>query len=191
MNSRVYGVAAHLGRSPSHDPAQRYYRHFSGAAADVYDHIARGFVDGNARAQSRQNRLFDHVSRFGPGFERGLHHRPAFGGGYAGRHGHHHLGPEKTEPAGYFFNKMPDHGFGDAVVGNDAVPDGPDGHYAFGRAADHLLGRFAHGHNFVVVQIHRHHRGFVDDNTFRRHIDQSIGRAQVNSDFNRHNTELS
>jgi len=69
----------------------------------------------------------------------------------------------------HFANEVPEHGFGDFKVGDNAVFHGPDGDNVPRGAAQHHLGLPAYGQNFVAVPdvfAHRHHRGLAQNNPF-------------------------
>ena len=49
-------------------------------------------------------------------------------------------------------------------------------------ASDHLLCFGADGEDFLAVSLYGHPRRLVDDDTFPPHVDQCIGRAEINTD---------
>src|SRR3989344_4896631 len=63
-NGVVDGVARAFDRGGRDDAAERNDRDVGRAAADVYYHVALCLVNGNARADCREYRLFDHVRFF-------------------------------------------------------------------------------------------------------------------------------
>ena len=177
----VEAVAAHAHGVLGHHAAEREDGDFGGAAANVHYHVAGRGCDGNAGADGRGHRFADDVGGTGAGRQRGVGDGAAFGGGGAGRHAHHHVGPRQPKPARHFGDIVPDHGAGDAVVGDNAVAQRMRGLDGVRGAAEHALGLGADGHDLVVV-VDGHHAGFVDHDAALGHINQDVGSAEINGD---------
>src|SRR5260370_913842 len=71
------------------------------------------------------------------------------------------------------------HLLGDFEVSDDAVFHGLNGDDVAGRAAEHLLGFFAHGLNLTGQFIDGYDGRFVDDDALALGIDQCVGRSQI------------
>src|SRR5260370_913845 len=69
------------------------------------------------------------------------------------------------------------HLLGDFEVSDDAVFHGLNGDDVAGRAAEHLLGFFAHGLNLTGQFIDGYDGRFVDDDALALGIDQCVGRS--------------
>ena len=48
-----------------------------------------------------------------------------------------------------------------------------------GRAANHAFGIVADGKCFAIVDIHRNHRRFIENDAFATYVDQGVGGAKV------------
>jgi hypothetical protein len=64
-------------------------------------------------------------------------------------------------------------------VGDDAVLHGLDGHDVAGRAAQHLLGLFAHGFHLAGVLVDGHDGGLIDNDALAGRKDQCVGGAKI------------
>ena len=74
-NGRVKAIARALDRGGRHDAAERDNRNVGRPPADVHHHVPRGFVNRNACADGRKNRLLHHISVLGAGLNHRLNHR--------------------------------------------------------------------------------------------------------------------
>ena len=163
---------------PGHDAAHRDHGHLAGAAADVDDEVADGFVDGEARTDRGGERLVDerHVAR-----SRGLRrllHRAALHLRDRRRHAHQH--PRLGEPADP--NPLQDHAdhpLRDVEVGDGAVAEGPDRHDVRGRPADHVPGLLAHREDLASALVHRDHGGLVEHDAVALAEHERVRRTEV------------
>ena len=76
------------------------------------------------------------------------------------------------------------HLFGDGKVGDHTVLERPDSLNVARSAAEHLLGigpdrQDGFRVDLAAVAADRDHRGLVQNNAFLAHIDQGIGRSEV------------
>jgi hypothetical protein len=71
------------------------------------------------------------------------------------------------------------HLLGDFEVGDHAVLHGLDGHDVAGRAAQHLLGLFAHGFHLAGVLVDGDDGGLVDNDALAGRVDQRVGGAEI------------
>jgi len=74
-----------------------------------------------------------------------------------------------------------DHRLGDFEVGDDAVAQRADRLDVAGRATEHHLGLFADGEDLALAALRsqRNDRRFVQHDAAALHIDQRIGRTEV------------
>ncbi len=84
----------------------------------------------------------------------------------------------------HLLDEVLEHGLGIGEIGDHPVLHRPDGGDVARGPAQHLLGFHAHRcHRAVAAEgavlAHRHHRGFVQDDALAAHVDQGVGRAQV------------
>ena len=75
------------------------------------------------------------------------------------------------------------HALGDVEFGNHAISQRPDRHDVRGCASHHLLGFGSNRKRPLAFLLDRHPRWFIDNNTLPAHMDQCVGRAQVDADI--------
>ena len=148
-----------------------------------------GSVIGRPGADGRHHGLFHqmHFARLGAIRridDRALFHLRDFAG-----HADHDARMHQHLAAVRLLNEVIQHALGDFEVGDDAVLHGPDGDDIAGRAAKHLLGFFADGFHFAGVLVDRDDGGLVDDDAFALGEDQRVGRAQIDGEIGRKETE--
>jgi len=83
-------------------------------------------------------------------------------------------------------DEVAQHRLGDLEVGDDAVLEGPDGDDVAGRAPDHLLRLRADGEHLAPAArllLHRDDGGLVAYDPFALHVDQRIGRSQIDREI--------
>jgi len=80
-----------------------------------------------------------------------------------------------------------DHRLGDFEVGDDAVAQRTDRLDVARRSAEHHLGLFAHGEDLSLAALRgqSHDGRFVENDAPTLHIDQRIGRAEVDAHVRR------
>ncbi len=77
-NGLVKFIAGYPQTGPGHNRSQRDYRNFGSTAANVDNHISGKGIDGNASAQSGQNRLLYDIGLFGACLAGGIYNRAFF-----------------------------------------------------------------------------------------------------------------
>jgi hypothetical protein len=84
-----------------------------------------------------------------------------------------------------------DHLLGDFEVGDDPVAHGADGFHVARGSAQHLLGFYAHSvdHLAAADVAERHHRGLVEHDPLALHVDEGVGRTEVDGDVVRDRAE--
>ena len=160
-----------------------------GAAADIDDHVAGGFGDGQAGADGRHHRLFDQVDFAGLGAigridDGALFHLRDFAGD-----ADHDARMDQHLAAMRLLNEVIQHALGDFEIGDDAVFHGPDGDDVARRAAEHFLGFLADGFDFAVVLVDGDDGRLVDDDAFAPGEDQRVGGAKVDREVRGEQTE--
>jgi hypothetical protein len=79
----------------------------------------------------------------------------------------------------HLFDEVAQHLLGDVEIGDHAVLERPDrGDVARG-AAQHPLRFDADSVDLAGVRINRHHRGLGEDDAATAHVDQGVGRTEV------------
>ena len=78
--------------------------------------------------------------------------------------------------------KIPQHLLGHVEVGDDAVLHRTHGDHAVGRSAEHALRFEADALDFLGFAIDRDDRGLVEDDPLTLHVDEGVGRAEVDAD---------
>ena len=171
-------VAADPDRLRDDDPAERDHRHLGGAAADVDDHRAGRLGDRQAGADRRRHRLLDQVGLAGAGREAGLLDRPLLDPGDAG--GDADDDARVGEAVGvHLLDEVAQHLLGDVEVGDHPVLERPDRGDRAGGAAQHPLRLDADRVDLAGVGVDRHHRGLGEDDAASAHVDERVGRAEV------------
>lgn len=89
-------------------------------------------------------------------------------------------GPDKELAPLDPLDELADHVLGLLEIADDAVLEGADGEDFLGRTAEHGLGVLADGEHLAKRAVHRDHRGLVEDNALSPHIDEGVGRPQIN-----------
>ena len=176
------GVAGHLDGGGLHDAGQGDHGDIGGAAADIHHHMAVGLGDIHPRADGGGQGLLDEVHPPGAGLDARVNDGALLHLGDAGGHADNHPGLEHPH-GGHLADELPQHPFGHIVVGDNALPQGTDGHNVAGGLAQHLLGLCAHLEQLAGVLVQRHHRRLPQHNTLVLDIDQHAGGAQINADI--------
>ncbi len=141
VNDRlIHLVAGDPHRARVHDTGERDHRHIRGAAADVDDHVARGFGDRQTGADGSGRRLFDEIDLARPGLESGVLDRAFFDLGDLGRHRNDDPRPHEERAAVRLADEVLEHLLGDLEVGDHAVLHRSNGLDVARCLAQHLLG---------------------------------------------------
>ena len=172
-------VARHLDGGGLHHAAQGDDGDVGGAAADVHHHVAVGLGDVDARADGGGYGLLNEVHAAAPGLDARVHHRALLHLGDAGGDADDDPGLEDHE-ARHLADELLEHPLGHVVIGDHALPEGPDGHDVAGGAAQHLPGLLAHLEQLAGVLVHGHHAGLVEDDPLVFYIYQNGSSPQIN-----------
>ena len=148
-----------------------------------------GSVIGKPRADGRHHGLLHqvHFARLGAirRIDDGaLFHLRDFAG-----HADHDARMHQHLAAVRLLNEVIQHALGDFEVGDDAVFHGPDGDDVAGRAAQHFLGFLADRFHFAIVLVDGDDGWLVHDDAFALGKDQRIGRAEIDGEIGREQTE--
>ena len=128
----VHRVAGHAHRLAVDDAGQRDDRDVGGAAADVDDHVARGFGDRQAGADRRRHPLLDEVHLARLGAVGAVLHGAALDLGDLRRHADDDARADEPLAAVRLLDEVAEHLLGGVEVGDDAVAHRPDGRDAAG-----------------------------------------------------------
>ena len=162
-----------------------------GTAADVDDHGAGGFLDGQVGADSGGHGLFDQVGLAGAGLDRGLKDGTLLDrrdtGGNADDNARTR-GP-RIALLGRLVDKVAKHGLGNIEVGDDAVLQGTNGHDVAGRTAEHALCLDTDREDALVVLVDGDNRRLANDDALATHGDKRICGAEVDGKIARIATE--
>ena len=111
----------------------------------------------------------------------GVHDGAAFNLGTAGRNANNDFGLKNIRPAHDFADKIAEHGFGDAEIGDDAVAHRPGGDDVAGGAAEHFLGLGADGDDYPIRFGDSDDSGLVENYTLAGDVDDGIGGAEIDA----------
>ena len=175
-------VAGHLDGGGLHHAAEGDDGDVAGAAADIHHHVAVGLGDVDAGADGGGHRLLDEVHPAGTGLDAGVYHGALFYLGDAAGHADDDTGLEQLEAALHLMDELTEHTLGHVVIGDDALPQGTDGHNVAGGTAQHGLGLGAHLQQAAGVLIDGHHGGLVEHHALALYIYQNGGGTQVDTD---------
>lgn len=166
--------------------AQGDHADFGGAATDVHDHRARRVGDGQARADGRGHGFFDQIHLRGASTQRRFADGATLNLRGAARHTNDDAGAGLEHRAGVnHLDELLEHLLGDREVGDHAVFHRANGFDVAGNFAQHGLGFMAHGlDGFFALRTafvaDRHDRWLIQNDAAVAHINDGVGRAQVN-----------
>src|SRR3989344_5318359 len=146
----VYRIARAFDGRRSDDAAKRNDGHVTRTSANVYYHVSARFMDGNARADGREDGLFNDVRFARSRFRRGLDDRAALRRCDARRNGYHHLRAEEVPLAERFSYVVAKHRFRYAVIRDDAVFHRAVCDYLIRGTADHFFRLVPNGEYSIV-----------------------------------------
>ena len=184
----VHAVARKAKARGRHDAAQGDDGHLGGAAADVDDHRACRFGDGQIGAHRRSHRLFDKVRLAGTRLDGGLEDGALLDGrGAAGNADDNaRLGLPRVLADRRLVDERREHGLRHVVVGDDAVFERMLGGERLGRVVDHVLRLVADGENAMGALLDGDDRGLVDDDALARHRDERVRGSKVDGHIGAH-----
>ena len=180
----VHAVPADAGGVAVDDARQGNHGHLGRAPADIDDHVAAGFGDGQPGADPSRHGLHDQVYFLGSRRFGRFPHGSFFHLGDARGHADDDARLELDEGVGplHTADEVTQHLLGDLEIGDDAVLHRADGKDPAWGAAQHGFG-FPADRQYLIapftVALDRYHRGFPDDDALTAHIDQRIGRTEV------------
>src|SRR3989344_1478051 len=173
----VYRIARAFDGCRSDDATERYHGHIGRAAPDVYYHVSARLMDRDARADGREDGLFDDVRFARSRFRRGLDDRAPLRRCDARRNGYHDLRAEEVPLAERFFYVVAKHCLCHAIIRDDAVFHRAVCDYLIRRAAYHFLRLVPDGEYSVVYLRHGDDRWFIEDDAFPGHEYKNRRRA--------------
>ena len=182
-NRVVKPVAAYLDAVADDDLAEGQHRNIRHPGADIHDHGAVSLVNGQTRAQRRRQRAVEKLRPAHSGVKHGGNQRTALH--FIHRAGHGQNGPRTGEHmlADGLHDKALEHEADQLVIGDAAVPQGPQRQDVAGGAADHPAGFLAKGDNFPGVPVDRYHGRLPQDDPLALHINEHMGRTQINANI--------
>ena len=92
-------------------------------------------------------------------------------------------GGNRWKPPVTFADELLEHPLRHIVVGNDAVPQGADGHDVAGSTAQHGLSLGAHLQQAAGILVDGHHRRLVEHDALTLNIDQYRCGTQIDPDI--------
>ena len=101
---------------------------------------------------------------------------------HAGGDGHHGTGAGEQAAAHHIADKVAQHGAGQLKIRHGALAQGTHRHHVARRAADHAVSVAANGQDLPGIPLNGHHRRLPEHNALALHVDQHIGRAQIDAD---------
>ena len=155
---------------------------FRRAAADVDDHVARRVLHRKPDADRRRHRFFDQINFARAGVRGRFAHGALFHFGDAGRDRDHHARPRPHPSVVHFRDEMAQHRLGHFEIGNDAVLQRPHRDDVAGRAPEHPFRFVADGQALWRAGLHRHHRGFAQDDALVLDVNKRVGRTEIDPD---------
>ena len=181
-HSLIELVAGDLDRGGFHHTGEGDHSDIRRTAADVHHHVAVGLGDVDARADGRRYRLLNKIHLPGAGLNTGIDDGALLNLRDTGGHADDDPGLEEGK-ARDLMNKLLEHPLRHIVVGDNALPQRPDGDDVAGGTAQHSLRVRAHLQQLAGGLIHSHHRGLVEHNALALYIYQYGGGTQVDTDI--------
>jgi hypothetical protein len=171
--------------------AQRDHADLGGAAADVHDHGAAGFADGQAGANRGRHRLFDQINLGGASAQRRFTDRaPLDLGGSAGHADDDARAGTQHTAGQHHLDELLEHLLGDSEVGDHAVLHRANRLDVARHLAQHRLGFLANGLNGLLslgapFVANGDDRRFVEHDALVANDNQGVGGAEVNGQVGR------
>ncbi len=173
----VHLVAGHAHRARIDNARKRNHGDIRRSAADIDHHVARGLGNRQSGADRRHHRLLHQIDFAGLGAISRVFNGALFYLRNLRRHADHDPRVHQHLAVVRLLNEVVEHLLRDFEVGDHAVLHRLDGHDVAGRAAQHLLGFFAHGLHFAGVLVDGDNGGLIDDDALARRVNKSVGGA--------------
>ena len=168
---------------PAHDhAAEGDDGDLGSAAADVDDHAAGRFHDGEARADGGGEGLLDEEAGAGAGAERGIVNRAFLDLRDAAGDADDDTGLGEEGAVLHGADEVAEHPLRDLEVGDHAVAQRTHGDDVGGGAADHALRLFADGEDALGGAVDSDDGGLDDDDAPSPDHDERVRRPQVDGD---------
>jgi len=177
----VHLVAGNSHGAAVNNSRKRYDRDIRGASADIADHIAAGFRDRHAGADSGDNGLLHQVNFACLRAQSRFLHGAFFHLSDFRRNADNDTGAKEVVPAVRLFNKILQHHFRDIKIGNDSVLHRLDGDNVCGRPSKHLLSSMPDSQHLLIGPVQRDDRRLVYNNPAALGINKGIGRSEIDS----------
>src|SRR5579884_3310757 len=175
-------VARGADRAADDDAFERDDRHFGGAAADVDDHAAGRLGNGQAGPDRRRHGLLDQERLAGAGADGRVVHGALLDFRHTRGDADHDARTRRKETRMHLADEVAQHLLHDVEVGNHTVLEGTDGDDVGGRSAHHALGVGSDGQHLLALLIDGYDGGFGQHHALALHVDQRVGRAQIDSE---------
>ncbi|MNO74949.1 hypothetical protein D3C76_659690 [compost metagenome] len=179
----VEAVAANADGFGIHHTVQGDQRDFSGTTTDIHDHRTASFFNRQAGTDRSGHWLFDQEHFTGTGTEGRFTDGATLNlGGFAWNADQHTRARLQKAVFMNLVNKVLQHLFADAEVGDHAVFHRTNGRNVARRTAEHALGFGADSNDTFLVTVcpNGHNRWLIQDDTALAHVNKGVGSAQVN-----------
>ena len=148
---------------------------------DVDNHRAARLHDVETGTERRRERLLDELRVARTGLLSRFLHRALLDHRAARRDADHNARAEDETAADDLLDEVAQHALRDVVVRDDALAQWADGDDVARRAADHLLGLITDSQDVSRITLYGDNRRLAQDNPPAFHMDERIGRAEVNT----------
>src|SRR5471032_4092 len=179
----VEAVAANPYGFGVNHTVQGNQRDFGRTTTDIDNHRAASFFYRQAGTDRSRHWLFDQEHFTGTGTKgRFTDGATLHLGGFAGNADQHTRARLQKAVFVNLVDKVLQHLFADAEVGNDAVLHRTNGGNVARRTAEHALGLGADSNDTFLVTVcpNSHNRWLIQDDTALAHVNKGVGSAQVN-----------
>ena len=157
--------------------------------ADIHDHVAARFRDGQARSDGRHHRLLDQIDLAGLRAQRRFLHRPLFHLGDLRGDADDDPRAQQVIAAVGLLDEVLQHHLGDVEVGDHAVLHRLDRDDVGRRPAEHLLGFVPDREDLLVVPVKRDNGRLVDHDSAPFGVDQGVRGAEIDGQITGEETE--
>ena len=183
-NGAVQSITGYTQGCAGNDAAQGNDCHFAGTAADVNDHAAGRFRNGQTCADGCSHGFFDEVSVFifGAGSDGCFQYSSFFYFCYARGYADNDAGLRAKHGTDIsLIDEVTQHCLCYVEVCDHAVFHGTDGNDVAGCTSDHFFCFVAHSQHFFCLYVDGYNGRLIDDDAFFTHINQCIGGTQVDT----------
>src|SRR6266850_638781 len=179
----VHLVARDADRLRVDDTRQRDHGNLGGAATDVHDHVAAGFLNRQAGADRGRHGLLDQVNLPRARLHGGVADGALLDLRDARRDADDDARPHERPTTVHLGNEVVQHLLGDVEVGDDAVLERPDGYDVARGAAEHRFRLVPHRQHRVIGLVDRDDGRLVEHDALAADVDQRVRRSQVHREI--------